>query len=226
MKISVNSFDYLLLISATWFSKHSSSALYTSWSFGRCFWTSQIIYFIYFRPDFSFVQFILFTFVNFAFPLETPSLHILRKLQKISDISIGNMRTNKLNALSLLLSTSGLVSAQYIAPTPTTSGYSPATVSGRPTPNDMGAPKVVAAQVKSDAHSAIEAFAGAVTASAGNSTTQSSRETAQLFQNIVKGGKIASFASCHFYSRMSSLISHHGFASCSDCLSIEPKHWL
>lgn len=97
------------------------------------------------------------------------------------------MRTSTANALNLFLSTSGLVSAQYIAPTPTTSGYAPATVSGRPTLDYLSAPKVVAAQVKSDAHSAIEAFAGAVTASAGSSTTQSSRETAQLFQNIVKG---------------------------------------
>lgn len=62
----------------------------------------------------------------------------------------------------------------------------PATISGVST-GFVSGQKAVVAQLKSDAHAAIEAFSSAISTSSGNSTTQSTAETAQLFNTIVKG---------------------------------------
>ncbi|KAA1064349.1 hypothetical protein PGTUg99_018159 [Puccinia graminis f. sp. tritici] len=66
----------------------------------------------------------------------------------------------------------------------------PATVSGVSTAFVSGQ-KAVTAQLKSDAHAAIQDFSDAITTAAGNSSTQSSAETAQLFNTIVKGAMSA-----------------------------------
>ncbi|KAG0152425.1 hypothetical protein CROQUDRAFT_55778 [Cronartium quercuum f. sp. fusiforme G11] len=101
--------------------------------------------------------------------------------------------------ISLILCTVGLASAQRFLqprqnaaqlanqPTYTITGSGPATVSGIPTNTATSGEKAVTVQIKSDAHAAIEAFGQAMTGAAGNSTTQSSKETAQLFQTLVKG---------------------------------------
>jgi hypothetical protein len=49
--------------------------------------------------------------------------------------------------------------------------------------------EAVTTQLKADAHAAIDDFSNAITSASGNSTTQSSAETAQLFTTIVKGGE-------------------------------------
>lgn len=62
----------------------------------------------------------------------------------------------------------------------------PATVSGVPT-GFVSGQKAVTAQLKADANAVIADFSNAITSATGNSTTQSSAETAQLFTTIVKG---------------------------------------
>ncbi|WAQ87120.1 hypothetical protein PtA15_8A21 [Puccinia triticina] len=66
----------------------------------------------------------------------------------------------------------------------------PATVSGVST-GFVSGQKAVTAQLKADAHAAIQDFSAAITSASGNSTTQSSAETAQLFTTIVKGAMAA-----------------------------------
>lgn len=62
----------------------------------------------------------------------------------------------------------------------------PATISGVST-GFVSGQKAVVAQLKSDANAAIESFSSAILTSSGNSTTQSTTETVQLFNTIVKG---------------------------------------
>lgn len=81
----------------------------------------------------------------------------------------------------------GLAFGYQFQPRDSYVGNAPATVSGVPTTGYVSGQKAVTAQLKSDAHAAIEAFSDAITSSSGNSTTQSSAETARLFQTIVKG---------------------------------------
>uniref|UniRef100_A0A0S1MJD3 Uncharacterized protein n=1 Tax=Phakopsora pachyrhizi TaxID=170000 RepID=A0A0S1MJD3_PHAPC len=63
----------------------------------------------------------------------------------------------------------------------------PAMVSGISSPGYTSGTRAVVNQLKSDANKAVDAFATAVTTFEGDSKTQSTKETAQLFSTIVKG---------------------------------------
>ncbi|KNZ64000.1 hypothetical protein VP01_1077g8 [Puccinia sorghi] len=97
------------------------------------------------------------------------------------------MRRFGLNFLVVSLSCAQAYGYQYRPrdATPSQTGP-PATVSGIPT-GFVSGEKAVTTQLKQDAHVAIQDFSNAITCAVGNSTTQSSAETAQLFTTIVKG---------------------------------------
>ncbi|MBW0491918.1 hypothetical protein O181_031633 [Austropuccinia psidii MF-1] len=90
-------------------------------------------------------------------------------------------------ALLLLapISASELGAEDHLTTTSTTSA-APAAISGLAIGYTSGF-KAVTNQMKADAHAAIDSFADVVSTSLGNSTTQSTKETADLFSSIVKG---------------------------------------